>query len=715
MSQFDARRFQAPNIEASQLGMRGPSMAGLQRSQRPGNASQLVQALNIGLATTMRTLRQVKEIRSVEVGLGVETGAMELPAFATEIESDDPAWEISVWEEGPNGQLVARDSGAIRGEILERFTPYLEGKSDSYRKGFLDRVLPGVERGLYGRGLQRRQDYLDMQLDTMGQGIYGEVAQADRLFAEGGDPTPLMSDYIDRVSGDIIEMFPQQADEPDAAYQTRIDDLVFDKVITPHVESLIGTAWGMRTLADFQSQVPAGKIGDLRDEVQRSYYQYLHERLATLQTGAEASFDLLDVHGEPITISSQQDMQAFLTDPKILDQDHILSLTAAQRSTLLGSFTAGKTRKDEQLRTFNAMQGIGLPGDSRSQFDALAGMNLYDPDTGYIGGSSPAAAGILLGTMRYPAPQVATGLLQQAMARDATASDNAIQTMIILAAHPDRNAFTAVAEQASTPQERHLVAIIGSHTEGSVLFDMNGQPTVDNNRLQKILDRVRTTPISDQGPEYTQKDIDAVAPVLGFTGFRPENEVRDHVMGILKEHAGADGWILGPDLIVSDPTIMASATGYFIENAMIVGRRLQGASPDQVREQASKMTMHQLGAEYDRITLGDGDVALVPRMGLHPDQRFLEDGQQIILDALKSRGIDEYFTARPSINGEGWVPMDQFGDDLLGPGEYIDFADAREETAVSDGTAQTRKADGWIRTYINTAGTDAKGGTGFMP
>jgi hypothetical protein len=690
-------------------------MAGLQRSQRPGNASKLVQALNIGLATTMRTLRQVKEIRSVEVGLGVETGAMELPAFATEIESDDPAWEISVWEEGPNGQLVTRDSGAIRGEILERFTPYLEGKSDSYRKGFLDRVMPGVERGLYGRGLQRRQDYLDNQLETMGQGIYGQVAQADRVFAEGDDPTPLMSNYIDTVSSDVINMFPQQADEPDASYQSRIDDLVFDKVVTPHIESLIGTTWGMRTLANFQSDVPPEKIGALRDTVQRSYYQYLHERLATLQTGTEANFDLLDVHGEPITISSQQDMQAFLTDPKILDQDHILSLTAAQRSTLLGSFTAGKTRKDEQLRTFNAMQGIGLPGDSRSQFDALAGMNLYDPDTGYIGGSSPAAAGILLGTMRYPAPQVATGLLQQSMARDATASDNAIQTMIVLAAHPDRNAFTAVAEQASTPQERHLVAIIGSHTEGSVLFDMNGQPTVDNNRLQKILDRVRTTPISDQGPEYTQKDIDAVAPVLGFTGYRPENEVRDHVMGILKEHAGADGWFFGPKLVISDPTIQASATGYFIENAMIVGKSVPGLSADEVKKQASKMTMHQIGAEYDRITLGNNTVTLVPRMGLHPDQRFLEDGQKIILETLKTRGIDGYFTARPSINGEGWVPMDEFNDDLLGPGEYIDFADAREETAVSDGTAQTRRADGWIRTYINNAGNDAKGGTGFMP
>ena len=63
--------------------------------------------------------------------------------------------------------------------------------------------------------------------------------------------------------------------------------------------------------------------------------------------------------------------------------------------------------------------------------------------------------------------------------------------------------------------------------------------------------------------------------------------------------------------------------------------------------------------------------------------------------------------------------MDEFGDDLLGPGEYIDFADARETVEESDGTAETRKADGWIRSFwegwVRTNSREPKGGMGFMP
>ena len=725
MSRFTTRQLQAPDITPQRLGLRTPGVAGIQRAARSTTgAGDLVRALGIGLQAASSSMRSMSRMKAVDIGLGAETGTNELPAFVSEIAADDPNWEISVWDEDANGNLVARDQEAVRGDIMQRFAPYLEGQSDSYQRGFVDRVLPQVERGLYARGLQRRSDYLDMQLEHLGAGIFSQVASADRVFNEGGDPMVGFRGYLDQVVVDVASMFPQQVDESDEVYNERIEGIVYDRVVTPHVESLIGTSWGMKALGEIAGEIPPSRVDGVRDAVQRSYYTYLHERMATLQTGTETSFDLMTPTGEAITITSEADMAAFLQDPQFLNQDNLLSLTPAQRSNLLSGYSSGVARKMEQMRTLNAMNGRGLPGDSRSQLDALAALNLYDPTTGTFGGQGAAATGLLLANMRYPSPEVATGLLRQAVSRDGDNAPLAIQSLIVMAAHPDQQAFQAVADQAKTPQEQMMIALVGRHTAGVALYDVNGAPNIDSARFDVVLNKILGTPIAPQARDYTQEDVQNVGRILGYGSLKPEVDLEADVVKILTKEAGADGWF-GADLRLSDPGIREFAVSSFIENVMIVSKQTPGMGETEIKELASAMTVNQLGRNFDVIELGDGDTTFVPRGNLMPDQRFGDDGAELIRAALEEAGADpdRYFSARPAINGLGWVPLDEFGDDILPVNEngeyaYINLANAREGRA--DGTVETRRAtDGWIRAswnaFIESGGDPKRNTMGGMP
>tara|TARA_R110002126_G_scaffold41505_2_gene120594 strand:- start:413 stop:2518 length:2106 start_codon:yes stop_codon:yes gene_type:complete len=682
-------------------------MAGIRGVQRgdysQGTLGDLAQALNIGLATANRTLKQLGQIQSVNIGLGTETGAMELPAFAAEIDADDPSWEIQTWATAENGNLVARNADEVRADIVKRFEPYLVGQNPAYQKGFLDRTLPGIERGIWARGLERREMYLQNQLETMGQGIYSTMATLDHADQrEPGSSFRIMNDYLTQVGEDVRRMFPQQVDEPDDAYQSRAKNLIYGKVITPHIGSLIGTKGGMEVLATFSGEIPPEHMGVVRDKVQRAYYEYLHERLATVQAGGpESQFTFFDNYGNVIEVSNESDMQKFLSDPKLLNQDQLLSLTAAQRRGLMGSFTTGNERQAERLQSSNSMQGQGLPGDSRSQFDALQYMNLFDPETGFIGGSSPESTGLLLSTMRYPSVELAGNLLNQAMSRDTGAGDVAIATLVMMAAHPDPDAFDAVADRATTPREQQLMSIIKYQTADSVLFNQDGRPEIDSLRLQKILGRVRLTPISEEGPENTQEEVLNAARIMGLTGWKPENDIQAEVITILKTTAGADSiWPWSSKLMDSNPEMIEFVTNHFIDSAALLGKSTPGIKPDVLKAQATIMVQHQINKSFARITLGNGNATWVPKMSLHPDQKFGDDGKDIMAEYLGD-DAEKYYTAIPAINGEGWIPLDEFGDTILEWNQYIDFAGAREAAPTEEDVIRTRKATGFVRSIIN--------------
>ena len=135
---------------------------------------QVLNLLNTTLGAADSTVKSIGKFKAADEGRGAEQALTDYQPLAAAIENDAPEWDISVYDVGEDGAMTLKDSQTVRNEIMARLPIPADARED-YREGYLNRIMPSLERAIYSRGLEQRTNFITGQMSLISDGLVSRL------------------------------------------------------------------------------------------------------------------------------------------------------------------------------------------------------------------------------------------------------------------------------------------------------------------------------------------------------------------------------------------------------------------------------------------------------------------------------------------------------------------------------------------------------------
>ena len=677
---------------------------------RPGQ--QVLKILDSVLGATNAGINMRIKYNAAEEGAGAEAALQDQAGMRAAIESDDPSWDFSIWNQEPDGTTSVMDSDQIRGKILERM-PVPENASEAWKKGYINRLMPSVERDIFNRGFARRDMFVEGQLGLISEGLISRSASYDRAARESGiTPGEHFDDYMGEAYADIQKLVPQVTGESDELYENRLKQTAWEKVFKPVVPALIRS--GDYSLLGELDAVASGSIRpQFLDMVRRGHVENIHEALKNPKITEEGGILYqMPIRGmtdellpdtpesqdpgqgtENFVISSEQDMRRYLNQSQFTDPDSMFYISDPDR--IMNQYFGVAKSDDELNNTMRAMNGESTrPYDAKYEesFERLGYIK-----NGFIA-KGPDAGLAIARTGNIPTT-ISQNLAMQAQHNDPEVSAPAIEAIVLMSQYPDQRSYNQMLRNhgKDTPTQMMLHEIRAYQSQinlfpGGADGPMNPQPDA----VREIATRYNTSARSqfqpdDQASPASMQSAGYVLDSAMFLNEYTEKGILDEVNALANEHVGADFSGMAPN-------IQQALASKYAEFSHLVVNRNPGVGQEDLR----KRTDGHFKAWLDS-SVSTAEVNGISSIGWLPDT-FSENGKwsesftdKRMSALFKKNGLDWSIVARvePMVHpkdGSGYIAFDSSGQTIYNQNRLPAFI-TTQRMYEADVAAQNKKQE----------------------
>ncbi len=694
--------FQAPDQTVNVVAPRvqGPNTIyqAARAGARPGQ--QVLQILDSFLGAANAGIGMRIKYNAAEEGAGAEAALQDQAGMLAAIESDDPSWDFSIWNQDPDGTASVMDSDQIRAQILERM-PVPENASEAWKEGYFRRIMPGVEKQIYSRGFERRNMFVEGQLGLISEGLLSRASTYGRAEVEAGiTEDEHFNDFMDEAYKDIRKLVPQVTGESDELYGDRLAKTAWEKVFKPVVPALIRS--GDYTLLNRLDQNAVGSIRpEFLDMVRRGHAENIHEALKNpkitedgevlYQMPIHSITDQLQFDGrqifpgeqdptlgtEEFVIRSQDDMKRYLGQTAFTDPDSMFYISDPDR--IMNEYFGASKSDDELTRTIQAMNGDSTrPYDGKYEA-ALEAQGFMQ--NGWV--SRGPDAGLALARTGHMPTATGENLILQAQNNDPEVAGPAVEALVLMSQYPDQRAWMEIKRSSKDTATQIMLGEIEAYRNEINLFPagkdgpMNAQADAVTELATRFRTRTRSAfqPDDKSGP-LAMQSAGFVLNSAMFRGEYTERGVIDEVNKLATEHltnregpnldTGALDFF-GPDLQALPPNVQGVMANKYAEFAQVVQAGNPGTGQTRLKELTDDHFTNWLDTSTSTAVVnGNASINWLPS-GFSENGKWGDSHTEERMTAMFAKnGLDWSTVHRvePTIHptkGSGYVAFDDYG------------------------------------------------------